>query len=66
MDKVIPPQEFQERESTSEQCVHEERFQPSPKWHEEVLRKTLEDFEAGKIEVIDWEDAQEELRKRFG
>ena len=38
---------------------------PSPAWHEEELRKTEADFAAGSIEVLDWEDAKKELRKRF-
>ena len=37
----------------------------SPAWHEEELRKTEAEYAAGRIEVIDWEDAKKELRKRF-
>ena len=37
----------------------------SPAWHEEELRKTEADFAAGKVEVLDWEDAKRELRRRF-
>lgn len=37
----------------------------SPAWHEEELRKTEADFAAGRIEILDWEDAKKELRKRF-
>lgn len=37
----------------------------SPAWHEEELRKTEADFLAGKVEVLDWEDAKRELRRRF-
>jgi putative addiction module component (TIGR02574 family) len=36
----------------------------SPAWHEDALRATEADFEAGRIEVLDWEDAKEQLRKR--
>jgi hypothetical protein len=37
----------------------------SPAWHAEELRKTAADFAAGKVEVLDWEDAKKELRRRF-
>ena len=36
----------------------------SPAWHEEKLRKTEAELAAGRIEVLDWEDAKKELRKR--
>ncbi len=36
-----------------------------PAWHEEELKKTEVDFAAGRIEALDWEDAKNELRKRF-
>jgi putative addiction module component (TIGR02574 family) len=37
----------------------------SPTWHEDELRKTEADFAAGRIEVLDWENAKKELRNRF-
>ncbi|HSH95433.1 MAG TPA: addiction module protein [Roseimicrobium sp.] len=37
----------------------------SPAWHEGELRETEKEFEDGRVEVIDWEDAKKELRKRF-
>ncbi len=37
----------------------------SPAWHADELRKTETDLAAGRIEVLDWEDAKKELRKRF-
>jgi putative addiction module component (TIGR02574 family) len=37
----------------------------SPAWHAEELRRTEAELAAGKIEVLDWEDAKKELRKRF-
>jgi putative addiction module component (TIGR02574 family) len=36
----------------------------SPRWHEQELGKTEADFAAGRIEVLDWEDAKKELRKK--
>ncbi len=37
----------------------------SPAWHEGELQKTEADFIAGRIEVLDWQDAKKELRQRF-
>ncbi|MBW7895084.1 MAG: addiction module protein [Opitutaceae bacterium] len=37
----------------------------SPAWHEDELRKTEADFVAGRVEILDWEDAKKELRKQF-
>ncbi len=37
----------------------------SPAWHAEELRKIDADLAAGRVEVLDWEDAKKELRKRF-
>jgi putative addiction module component (TIGR02574 family) len=42
----------------------EDAFQ-SPPWHEEALKKTEAEYNAGRLEVIDWEDAKKELRMRF-
>ncbi len=45
-------------------AANEESFE-SPAWHEEELRKTESEYAAGRIEVMDWEEAKRELRKRF-
>jgi putative addiction module component (TIGR02574 family) len=37
----------------------------SPAWHAEELRKTEAELAAGRVEVLDWEDAKKELRKRL-
>jgi len=42
----------------------EESFE-SPAWHAEELRKTEAELAAGRVEVVDWEEAKKELRKRF-
>lgn len=36
-----------------------------PDWHEQQLRETNADFQAGREEVLDWQDAKKELRARF-
>jgi hypothetical protein len=38
---------------------------PSPAWHEEELRKTEAEFTAGHLEILDWQEAKRQLRKRF-
>jgi putative addiction module component (TIGR02574 family) len=45
-------------------AADDEAFQ-SPAWHEAELRKTEADLAAGRVEMLDWEDAKKELRKRF-
>ena len=52
-------------EALWEDLAADEESVPSPAWHEAELRKTEADFAAGRIEVLDWEDAKKELRKRF-
>jgi putative addiction module component (TIGR02574 family) len=37
----------------------------SPAWHEAELRKTEADLAAGRIAMLDWDEAKKELRKRF-
>lgn len=37
----------------------------SPAWHEEELQRTEAEFTAGRLEVLDWEEAKKELRKQF-
>ena len=48
----------------SDLAADEETFE-SPAWHAEELSKTERELAAGKIDVLDWEDAKKELRKRF-
>ncbi|MGH8018927.1 MAG: addiction module protein [Opitutaceae bacterium] len=48
----------------SDLAADEESF-GSPAWQAEELQKTEADLAAGRIEILDWEDAKKELRKRF-
>lgn len=48
----------------SDLAAADEEF-ASPAWHAEELRKTEAGFAAGQIEVVEWEEAKRELRKRF-
>jgi len=45
--------------------AEDEKVFASPGWHEEALRKAEADFAAGRVEILDWEDAKKELRQRF-
>ena len=44
--------------------VDESSF-PSLSWHETELKETEEKFQAGGIEVLDWQQAKKELRSQF-
>jgi hypothetical protein len=48
----------------SDLSADEESF-VSPAWHEEALRTTEADFAAGRMEVLDWEDAKGESCHRI-
>ncbi|MGC3991862.1 MAG: addiction module protein [Chthoniobacteraceae bacterium] len=37
----------------------------SPAWHENELRKTESELAAGRVEVLDWEEAKKQLRSQF-
>ena len=37
----------------------------SPAWHEQALRETEAEFAAGRIEVLEWEEAKRQLRLTF-
>lgn len=48
----------------SDLAENDEAFD-SPAWHEDALRETDAEFAAGRVEVLDWDEAKKELRKRF-
>lgn len=37
----------------------------SPAWHEDVLKETKARVASGRERIADWEEAKQELRKRF-
>ena len=41
--------------------VDDESSLPNPAWHETELKETEEKFQAGSIEVLDWQQAKIEL-----
>ncbi len=42
--------------------VNDESSLPNLAWHETELKETEEKFQAGSIEVLDWQQAKKELR----
>jgi hypothetical protein len=47
-----------------ESLTEEEARLESPSWHEDALRETAKQYEAGQEQPIDWAAAKRELRKR--
>ena len=45
--------------------VDDESCLPNLAWHETELKETEEKFQAGSIEVLDWQQAKKELRSQF-
>jgi len=37
----------------------------SPGWHKQELRETEQKYHTGEEKILDWQDAKNELRKRF-
>ena len=63
--KLPPNEKLKIIETLWSDIASDEGLFPSPAWHEEELRKTEADFAAGRVEVLDWEDAKKKLRMRF-
>ncbi|MGH7958667.1 MAG: addiction module protein [Opitutaceae bacterium] len=63
--KLPPDEKLKIIETLWGDIASDEESFDSPAWHAEELRKTEADLAAGRIEVLDWEDAKKELRKRF-
>ena len=45
--------------------VDDESSLPNPAWHETELKETEEKFQAGSLEVLDWQQAKKELHSQF-
>jgi putative addiction module component (TIGR02574 family) len=63
--KLPPHEKLKIIESLWADVAAEDDSFPSPAWHEQELQRTQADLPAGRVEVLDWEDAKKELRKRF-
>ncbi|MHC1764082.1 MAG: addiction module protein [Verrucomicrobiia bacterium] len=63
--KLPPIEKLKIIEALWSDLAEEEDAFESPAWHEEELKKTEADYTVGRVEVLDWEDAKKELRKRF-
>ncbi len=63
--KLPPTEKLRIIEALWSDLAADEGSFASPSWHEEALRKTEAEFAAGRVGVLDWEDAKKDLRKRF-
>ena len=63
--KLPPTEKLRIIEALWSDLAADEASFASPSWHEEALRKTEAEFGAGRVEILDWEDAKKDLRKRF-
>ena len=63
--KLPPTEKLKIIEALWGDLAGDENAFASPAWHEDALIKTEADFAAGRIESLGWEDAKQELRKRF-
>jgi hypothetical protein len=52
-------------EAIWEDLSGEEEHMESPDWHRKALKETERRLNAGEEEIIEWQDAKKELRKRF-
>lgn len=62
--KLPPAEKLKIVETLWADLAKEEATFPSPSWHTTELRKTEAEFSASRVEVLDWDDAKKELRKR--
>ena len=63
--KLPPNEKLKIIESLWADLAADDESFPSPAWHEEELQKTEADLAAGRVEVLNWDDAKKELRKHF-
>jgi putative addiction module component (TIGR02574 family) len=63
--KLPPAEKLKIIEALWSDLAGDEDAFESPPWHEEELKKTEADYAAGRVGVLDWEDAKKEMRKRF-
>lgn len=63
--KLPPTEKLKIIEALWSDLAEDEDTFTSPTWHEDALRKTEAEFAAGRVEILDWEDAKKELRKRL-
>lgn len=52
-------------EALWEDLARDEESLSSPDWHEGELRETEARFNAGKVEVLGWDEAKKQLLQRF-
>ena len=52
-------------EAIWEDLSNEEEQVESPDWHKKTLQETKRRLSTGQEKIVDWQEAKEELRKRF-
>ncbi|RJQ59837.1 MAG: acyl-protein synthetase [Desulfobacteraceae bacterium] len=52
-------------EAIWEDLSKEEEQVESPDWHHQALQETDQRLKSGQENIMDWQDAKKELRKRF-
>lgn len=63
--KLLPSEKLKIVEVLGEDFASGDGSFEGPSWHQDELRKTEAYFAAGKVEMLEWEDAKRELRQRF-
>ncbi|MDA1273342.1 MAG: addiction module protein [Verrucomicrobia bacterium] len=62
--KLSPIEKLKIIETLWSDLAEDQESFASPAWHADALRKTETEFAAGRVEILDWEVAKKELRKR--
>jgi len=52
-------------EAIREDLTHEEESLESPDWHKQALLEKEDRVGTGQEQIVDWQEAKNELRKRF-
>jgi len=52
-------------EAIWEDLSREDEAVESPDWHQKALQETEHRLNSGQEEIVDWQSAKKELRKRF-
>ncbi|MFO7845107.1 MAG: addiction module protein [Balneolaceae bacterium] len=65
IEKLSREEKLQLMHELWENLVKDEKQIESPEWHKGVLRETEERVNSERERLMNWQDAKEELRKRF-
>jgi hypothetical protein len=65
IEKMSRAEKIQAMEALWEDLSRSDAAVESPPWHRDVLRETEARVAAGREQIVDWQTAKKELRKRF-